>query len=41
MEKRIVALDNLFEIQKSPLDKSGLGFEKRESSLHAGKTKKE
>jgi len=41
MEKRIVALDSLLEIQRSPLDKYGLGFQKGESSLHARKNIKE
>lgn len=41
MENSIVALDSLLEIQRSPFDKSGLGFQKRESNLHPGKTIKE
>jgi len=40
MEKSEVALDNLLEIQISPLDKSDLGFQKGEFSFHAGKTPK-
>lgn len=40
MEKRIVALDSLLEIQRLPLDKSGLGFQKCESGLHVGKNTK-
>lgn len=41
MEKSTVALDNLLEIQRSPLDKSDLGFQKGESSLHVGKNTKD
>lgn len=41
MEKIIVALDNLLEIQISLLDKSGLRFQKGESSLNASKNTKE
>lgn len=40
MEKNIVALDNLLEIHGSPLDRSSLGFQKGESSSHAGKNNK-
>jgi len=41
IEKSIVALDNLLEIQRSPLDKSSLGLQKGESSLHVRKDIKE
>ncbi len=41
MEKSIVVLDSLLEIQISPLDKSNLGFQKGEFSLHASKSNKE
>jgi len=41
MEKSIVALESLLEIQRSPFDKYGLRFKKGEFSLHAGKNKKE
>jgi len=41
MEKNIVALDSLLEIQRSALDKSGLGFQKGKSTFHARKNNKE
>ena len=41
MEKTIVALENFLEIHISPLDRSGLGFQKGEFSLHADNNNKE
>lgn len=41
MEKSTLALDSLLGIQRSPLDKFSLGFQKGESSLDARKNKKE
>jgi len=35
MEKRIMTIDSLLEIQRSPLDKFGLAFQKGEYSSHA------
>jgi len=40
IEKSTIALDNLLEIQRLPLHKSSFGFQKGESSLHAGKNTK-
>ena len=36
----MIALDNFLEIQKSPLDKYGIRFQKGESILHACKNTK-
>lgn len=41
MEKSTIAFNNFIGIQKSPLDKSNLGFQKGESSLHERKNNKE
>jgi len=41
MEKIDVALDSLLEIERSPVDKFGLGFQRGESNLHVGKNNKE
>lgn len=41
MDKSIVSLDSLLEIQRSTLDKYGIGFKKGESSVHAGKKNKD
>ena len=41
MEKSTMALDNFLEIQRSPLDKSSLEFQKCKYSLHVGKNTKE
>lgn len=41
MEKSNVDLDSLLEIHRSPLDKFDLGFQRGESSLHAGQNTKE
>jgi len=41
MENSTIALDNFLEIQRSPLDKFGLGFQKGECSLHESKNIKE